>query len=98
MLHALGFHHEHNRPDRATFLDVDLDATDADAQFQLMGTSEWVRALTDTRTGKLSTGENVQKWTRFSLLFFPTVPSDEYDSAPSRNYLRPLLDVSACIS
>ena len=48
MLHALGFHHEHNRPDRATFLDVDLDATDADAQFQLMGTSEWVRALTDT--------------------------------------------------
>ena len=44
MLHALGFHHEHNRPDRATFLDVDLDATDADAQFQLMGTSEWVRA------------------------------------------------------
>ena len=29
--------------------------------------------------------------------FFPTRPSDEYDSAPSRKYSRPLLDVFACI-
>ena len=49
------------------------------------------------RTRNLSTGENVQKWTHFFLLFFPTCLSDEYDSAPSRKYLRPLLDVFACI-
>ena len=30
--------------------------------------------------------------------FFPTRPSDEYDSAPSRKYSRPLLEVLACIS
>ena len=29
-------------------------------------------------------------------LFFSTRPSDEYDSAPSRKYSRPLLDVFAC--
>ena len=29
--------------------------------------------------------------------FFPTRPSDDYDSAPSRKYSRPLLDVFACI-
>ena len=29
--------------------------------------------------------------------FFPTHPSDEVDSAPSRKYSRPLLDVFACI-
>ena len=29
--------------------------------------------------------------------FFPTRPSDKYDSAPSRKYSRPLLDVFACI-
>ena len=28
---------------------------------------------------------------------FPTRPSDEYDSAPSPKYSRPLLDVFACI-
>ena len=28
----------------------------------------------------MSTGENVQKWTRYFLLFFPTHPSDEYDN------------------
>ena len=33
----------------------------------------------------------------YFLLFFPTRPSDEYDSAPSRKYSRPLLDVFACI-
>ena len=39
------------------------------------------RRLTDTgENAKLSTGENVQKWTRFFLLSFPTRPSDEYDS------------------
>ena len=31
-------------------------------------------------TRNLSTGENVQKWTRYFLLFFPTRPSDEYDA------------------
>ena len=30
-------------------------------------------------------------------LFFSTRPSDEYDSAPSRKFSRPLLDVFACI-
>ena len=35
--------------------------------------------------------------TLFSSPFFPTPPSDEYDSAPSRKYSRPLLDVLACI-
>ena len=49
------------------------------------------------RTRNLSTGENVQKWTRYFVLFFPTRPSDELDSAPSRKYSRPLLDVLACI-
>ena len=34
--------------------------------------------------------------TLFSSVF-PTRPSDEYDSAPSRKYSRPLLDVFACI-
>ena len=29
--------------------------------------------------------------------FFPTRPSDEYDSAPTRKYSRPFLDVFACI-
>ena len=29
--------------------------------------------------------------------FFPPRPSDEYDSAPSRKYSRPFLDVFACI-
>ena len=41
-LHAMGFHHEHNRPDRAQFLDVDMDNTDHDAQFALMDVSGWV--------------------------------------------------------
>ena len=54
-------------------------------------------ALTDTGEGNLSTGENVKKWTRFFLHFFPTRPSDEYDSAPSQKYSRPLLDAFACI-
>ena len=35
----------------------------------------------------------IQTWTDF----FPTRPSDEYDSAPSRKYSRPLLDVFAFI-
>ena len=43
-------------------------------------------------TRNLSTGENVQKWTRYIILFFSTRPSDEYDSAPSRKYSR-FLDV-----
>ena len=30
----------------------------------------------------VSVAENVQKWTRYFLLFFPTRPSDEYDSTP----------------
>ena len=30
------------------------------------------------RTRDLSTGENVQKWTRYFLLFFRTRPSDNY--------------------
>ena len=50
-----------------------------------------------TRTRNLSTGENVQKWTRYFLLLFPTRSSDEYDSAPSRKYSRSLLNVFACI-
>ena len=33
----------------------------------------------------------------FYPLFFPTRPSDEYDSAPSRKNSRPLLDIFACI-
>ena len=33
----------------------------------------------------------------YFLLFFPTRPSDEYESTPSLNYSRPLLDVFACI-
>ena len=44
----------------------------------------------------MSTGENVLKWTRY-FLFFATRPSDKYDSAPSRKYSRPLLNVFACI-
>ena len=42
-------------------------------------------------------GENVQKWTGV-FSFFPTRPSDEYDSAPSQNKSRPLMGVFACIS
>ena len=34
---------------------------------------------------------------KYFLLFFPTRPSDEYDSAPSRKNSRPLLDVFAYI-
>ena len=33
----------------------------------------------------------------FSSLFFPTRPSDDHDSAPTRKDSRPLLDVSAYI-
>ena len=31
------------------------------------------------------------------FLFFPTRPSDEYDSAPRRKYSRSLFEVFACI-
>ena len=41
--------------------------------------------------------KTLQKWTRYFLLFFPTRPSDEYDSGLSRKYSRPLLDIFACI-
>ena len=41
----------------------------------------------------MSTGENVQKWTSYFLLFFATRPSDEYNSVLSRKYSRPLLDL-----
>ena len=49
------------------------------------------------RTRNLTTGENVQKWTRYFLLFFSTRPSDKYDSLRRRKNSRPLLDVFACI-
>ena len=44
---------------------------------------------------------NVEKCTQrhqaIFFSFFATRPSDEYDSAPSRKYSRPLLEVFACI-
>ena len=50
------------------------------------------------RRGKLVHRRKCQKVdTLFSSLFFPTRPSDDYDSAPSRKCSRPLLDVFACI-
>ena len=43
------------------------------------------------------TGDNFQKWTQrhhaIFFSFFPTRPSDEYDSAPSRKYSRQILNV-----
>lgn len=42
-LHAMGFHHEHNRPDRTSFLEVNMGATEMDSQFTLMASSDWVR-------------------------------------------------------
>ena len=38
-----------------------------------------------------------QSGREYCLNFSPTRPSDEYDSAPSRKYSRPLLDVFTCI-
>ena len=35
---------------------------------------------------------------KYFLLFFPTRPSDEYDSASSRKYSRPLWDLFAYIA
>ena len=53
--------------------------------------------LTDTgEDSKLVHRRKCPKVTLFST-FFRTRPSDEYDSAPSRKYSRPLLDVFTCI-
>ena len=43
-MHVMGVHHEHNRPGRERFLNVDLDATDVDHNFALMtmgSDTEW---------------------------------------------------------
>ena len=46
---------------------------------------------------KRRTGLKLENFERlYFLRFFSTRPSDEYDSAPSRKYARPLLDVFTC--
>ena len=60
--------------------------------------SDFMSHLTDT--GEDSKLVHRRKRPKVDTLFsclFPTRPSDEYDSAPSRKYSRPLLDISACI-
>ena len=58
-----------------------------------------IKSLTDTGEGsKLVYRRKRPKVdTLFSTLFFRTRPSGEYDSARSRTYSRPLLDVFPCI-
>ena len=53
-----------------------------------------------TDTGKVSKIVHRRIWPKVDaniFIFFPARPSDEYDSAPSRKYSRPLLDVFAFI-
>ena len=47
MLHALGVKHEHARPDRESFLNVNLDNTDMDSQFTLIDTDSWIQVFDD---------------------------------------------------
>ena len=57
-------------------------------------------ALKLTNTGEDSKLVHRRIWPKVDALFssfFATRPSDEYDSAPSREYSRPLLNVFACI-
>ena len=54
--------------------------------------------LTDTgEDSKLVHRRKRPKVDTLFFSFFPTLSSDEYDSAPSRKYSRTLLDVFACI-
>ena len=59
---------------------------------QSLGINRYRRGLETCSQAKTSKSGHV-----FFFSFFPMRPSDEYDSAPSRKYSRPLLDVFACI-
>ena len=57
-----------------------------------------LRALTDTgEDSKLVHRRKRPKVDTLFSSFFPTRLSDEYNSAPSRKYSRPLFGVFACI-
>ena len=60
--------------------------------FAVISVNRYRRGLETCPQAKTSKGGHA-----IIFSFFPTRPSDEYDSAPSRKWSRPLLDVFACI-
>ena len=68
------------------------DATDTKTTVQSDTESDnVVRLSTSSDQERLIKNQAFPKISRFFLLFFSTRPSDEYDTAPSRNYSRPLI-------
>ena len=44
-MHAMGVKHEHARPDREDWLNVDLDQTEMDSQFTLIADLNWIQIV-----------------------------------------------------
>ena len=44
-MHAMGVKHEHARPDREEWLNVDLDQTEMDSQFTLIADLNWIQIV-----------------------------------------------------
>ena len=90
--------------------DLDLSNNNSVKNICIYGQTKWKVILRNKITKNLS---NLNRYRRgletcpqaktsksgnaLFFFFFPTRPSDEYDSAPSQKYSRPLLDVFACI-
>ena len=88
---------EYDRPSFQPTVQPEISVTEGEVRNKFQIRPFWI--LTDTgEDSKLVHRQKFPKVDRlFSTPFFPTRPSDEYDSAPSRKYTRPLLDVFACI-